>query len=345
MPDIKIIVLGGTGFLGRRVIESLKRATGVQISVAGRKGPLVVDLNDTRTFPLLHGADIAIDLASSPEAMPEALAIYCVKQGITLIETSADRAVLEELPRHLANTTGPGRVILGAGLFPGLSNLVARAAAETSSKALSLKLGISSNVFSGAGRATIALMAHAMSDEAISFRAGEPNFHPRMVEGESLQFPTGPQATVIAPVADAAMVRASTGVPNIAVFLSPRPAWIQSLLLAVPGPLRTSARFRHFVFWSLLLMRRYLFAEAASPVELVAIARDEAGKTRRVTLSTMDGMGAAGAAIAAIAMISRERRASLQAVSYVDQVMTLTEATTRLNRLVPPGAEVRIDGV
>src|SRR5688572_4018960 len=93
----RIVVVGGSGFLGSRAVRALARADGTEVIVAGRSGPLAIDLARPETFEALKGADVVVDVTSSHAASPDALATFCLGHGIVMLEASSDRVVVERL--------------------------------------------------------------------------------------------------------------------------------------------------------------------------------------------------------------------------------------------------------
>lgn len=145
---MRIAVIGATGFVGRRVVDALAGA-GVE--------PLVdrgIDLDDPATFTRLDGVDAVID-ASAPGHGTPALARYCLERGLRLIDCTAHAPTTGELVE--LGSAGPGAVIIGAGLFPGVSNLLA--AREPDARAILVEL----DPLSGAGGGTIDSLTGALA--------------------------------------------------------------------------------------------------------------------------------------------------------------------------------------
>jgi saccharopine dehydrogenase-like NADP-dependent oxidoreductase len=118
---MRIVVIGGTGFLGARTVRALQQFPDLTVEVASRRGPVVVDITRPQTFEALRGADVVVDVSNGTRSAPDALAAWCLEQGVTLLETTSDAEAVRRLADAVSSKPGPGRVVLGGGLFTGIS--------------------------------------------------------------------------------------------------------------------------------------------------------------------------------------------------------------------------------
>jgi saccharopine dehydrogenase-like NADP-dependent oxidoreductase len=314
---MRVIVVGGSGHLGSRAVEALRALPGgTDVRVAGRSGEVRVDLNDSSTFGALD-ADVIVDLANTSVAPPYELARHCIENGKVLLEATSDTVVIEELHRRFKDAKGTGAVVLGAGIFTGVSNLLGRAVATPGTK--SLQMGISVSPFSAAGAGTIALMTDLLGIDTSSWVDGQRVSGPPVSKGPRLPFPRGEAPTLHAPLAEAFMLHTSTGVPNVKLFFSPRPTFLQLVFLMTPIALLKTRFFRWFLGIYFTVLRRVLLSWKATPVEMVAIADG-----RKMTVLAPDGMRAGGEAIARMCQVLAQRKPE-KPVVFVDDVMTLEE--------------------
>src|SRR6185503_2448172 len=188
--DRRVVVVGGSGFLGSRAVTALKALDGPTVEIASRSSTLRVDLSDPSTYEALRGADVVVDLADATTFPPDALARWCLEHGIVFVETTSDMVAVDRLAK-IAAADPSGAIILGAGIFTGVSNLLARAAADRAGPGARLELAIRSSPFSGAGKGTVSLMASTLSVSAVSYRGGERVQHPPMGRGPRVDFPSG----------------------------------------------------------------------------------------------------------------------------------------------------------
>ena len=274
---MKIVIVGGAGFLGSRAAQALRKMPDLEVVVASRNasgsGSMRLDLNDATTFTALDGADVVANVTNSSIAAPDALAGYCLEHGIRFLEASSDGTVVQRLYETFHERTGtPGTIVLGAGIFTGMSNLLGRAAARGIANCESLELGIRSSPLSGSGSGTIALMVDALAMDTISYVDGARVKSPPIRRGPVLPFPTGVAPTLHVPLAEAEMLHASTGVPNVRVFLSPKPNVLQTMFMVLPAFALRNRFFGWFMRIYFTVLRRGLLSSRASEVEMVAIA-------------------------------------------------------------------------
>ena len=89
----RIVVVGGSGFLGSRAVRALLRAEGVEVVVAGRRGPLVIDLDRPETFAALEGASVVVDVSNSPSFEETAVMAFFTTSTRNLLKYAAAAGV------------------------------------------------------------------------------------------------------------------------------------------------------------------------------------------------------------------------------------------------------------
>jgi len=322
---VKVIVVGGTGFLGSLALGALRRVPGVEAQAASRRGEVRVDLADPATFSVLDGADVVIDLADATTTPPDALASYCLRKGLLLIETTSDLPAIDRIAQALRSAPGEGTVVLGAGIFTGLSNLVAHAVTQAGG---SVRLGIRSSPYSGAGKGTVALMASALSIPAVSFAGGRRVEHPPISRGPTMTFLSASAPSLRIPLAESVMLPASTKAEQVDVYFSPKPSLLVYAFLLIPGFLLRARWFGRFMAAYFGLLRTVVLSGRASTTDLVA-----EGDRGRVQLSAADGMRAGGVAIAAIACAAASSRRP--GCVFVDEVVQLDDIVARMHTIEP----------
>lgn len=329
------MVIGGRGFLGSLAVEALERVPGVAVEVASRSSALRVDLSDPTTFAALRGADLVVDLADATTSPPDALAAWCLQHGVVFLETTSDRPAIERLAALEGD--GPGAVVLGAGIFTGVSNLLARAAVERAGPGGSLELAIRSSPFSGAGKGTVALMASVLSLPAVSYRDGQRVEHPPIARGPRVDFPSGPAPTLRVPFAEQSMLHRGTRARDVEVFFAPKPALLVTAFLLIPISLAKTRLFAAFMRAYFTVLRRVLLRGRASTTELVARAKGPSGEAR-LAVSAPDGMRAGGLAIAAIVAELLGRAEPPRGVQTVDDLVGFEATLGRMKALGGEGA-------
>jgi hypothetical protein len=340
---MKIVVLGGHGYLGDRAVQALRGVSGVQVWVGGRRARapegVPLDLTRPETFAGLEGVDLVLDVADASKAPPDALARHCLARGITFVEASSDRAVVERLYDTLKDTPEPkGAVVLGAGIFTGLSNLLAAEAARRAGHARRVEWAARTTPFSGAGGSTVKLMTDTLRTPTVRYEGGARVLGPAVRRGPALPFPSGVFPTLETAMAEGPMLHHSLGV-DTRVYLSPYPTLLQWMFLALPSWLLGNGVFLGFLGWYFSFLRRVLLSGRASDTELVA--RAEGDRAVTLGLRVEDGMRAGGEALAALGVLLAERPPRGRAVLFVDQCVTLDEALAKLQAL--PGALSRVE--
>ncbi len=250
-PAARVIVVGARGFIGKKIMTAVTRlATSraidqpVELVPASRGGDFALDLSVPETFEKLRAGDIVVDASSSAAAEPDLLAKACIEKGATLLITSSDRSLVERLMTTFREVSGPGRLVLGAGIFTGASNVLAQAAARALPGATSLELAVSSSPFSGAGEGTVDLMVDSLAMPTRRVEDGQWVDAPSVSAGPLVVFPAAARKTLEVPLAEPAMVAASTNTPNVRMFFAPKPGLLRASFLILPSALRRLGTFR-----------------------------------------------------------------------------------------------------
>jgi len=330
---VRIVVIGGRGFLGSRAVRAL-RVAGVETVVAGRSGDVVVDLARPETFGALAGASVVVDCSSSHEVSPMALASHVLAHGGVLLSASSDAGVIDALLRAHRGSAGPGALVLGAGIFTGVSNALARAAFDALPGCEELVLGVRTSPFSGAGAGTIDLMIDVLGAPTRTVVNGAITTGGSIARGPALPFVEGTYATLEVPFAEPIMLHASTRVPNVTMYMAPAPSLLRLAFLSLPASLLRMRWARALMRLQFLLLRRFVLAWLGARVGLVAIAR-AAEESRTLALTVNDGFALAGAAIAAAALALAARTPPPRGTFVVDELVSLDAMLSRARSLAP----------
>lgn len=298
---MRILVVGGAGVMGTEVVRALKRVPHVEVAIGGRRGPVRVDLGDPETYPLLAGWDVVVNAADSLAAPPDGALAWVYDQGGTWVESSSEPEVIQRTLR-LRSVRREGRVVLGAGVSTGLSNLVAARAASRLQQCVKLDLGVRFSPLSRAGAGMVDRMIHLAGTPASWWQDGELQHGPPLSPGPLMPVGDGGERALAwrAPSAEVDLLHASLGVPSLGVHLLPRPAWLGPVLAFTPPGLFRWTPTREFARLAVRSVRQVLLRRVVSPVTLVAVAR---GSDRAVCrLHLADGLAAGGQMIAALAL-------------------------------------------
>jgi hypothetical protein len=336
---MRIVVIGGRGHLGSRAVATLSREPGVEVVAMSRRTTPRINLRDPATFAALAGADVIVNVSSSHDAPPDALARHCLDQGLVLIEASSDREVMERLLDAHRGKPAKGALVLGAGIFTGISNALARAAVDAVPGADTVAIGVRSSPFSGAGGGTVDLMADALAVATRSIERGARIETPPVAPGPALPFVEGTYGTLHVPFAEPVMVHASTKVPNVAMYMAPAPSILRLAFLALPLALVRTRLFGGFLRVYFSLLRRFVLKRVSTRVGL--LARASHGTTEKtIALSFDDGFLAGGAAIAATALAITRLPQRPTGTFVVDELVPLAPMLDGVRTLAP---SVRIE--
>ncbi|MBL8678667.1 MAG: hypothetical protein JNK05_05855 [Myxococcales bacterium] len=325
-----IRVLGGTGFLGSRIVTALGRLPGARVESASRHGAVRVDVTRKETFAALDDSDLVIDVSDATRTPPDELIGHCLERGITVVETTSDSRCVERLHQRF-RSANKGALVLGGGIFTGVSNLLARRAAEDVGRAERVRVAISSSPFSGAGAGTIELMIEAMRTATITFQRGKRAESERMLPGPAVDFGAATRPTLVAPFAEAYMLHESTGADTVDVLFSPRPAMLVPSFRWMPSWVGRTSVGRALLRGYFTVLRRWLLSGVASGVELYARA-EGAGAVRERRVFAPDGMMAAAWAVAAMAERVLEKRPN-DGACFIDDLCELDATIARANAL------------
>lgn len=329
----KIVVVGGSGFLGARAVAGL-RAAGLDVAVASRRAPVQVDVTRPDTFEALAPFDVVLDVSDTVSRPPDALIGWCLSRAKTVLEATSEAPCIERLHRAFAGTSG--RLVLGGGIFTGVSNLLAREVAKEVGGAAALTLGVASSPFSGAGAGTIALMLRAMTLPIVRWQAGQRVEEQAMRRGPVLDFGGVTRATGYMSLAEPFMLHETTGAPSVDVVFAPKPGFLVPAFMGMPPWLVRQGWFQAVMRAYFTVLRRALLAKVSTSVELVAEARAGDRHARR-WVHARDGMQAGGLALAAMTEAVL-RDPGWRGVRFIDDVCALAPTVARVNELA--GAEV-----
>ena len=139
-----VLIVGGYGEVGRRVAAHLLRDSELRVTIAGRtleKAAALASQLGPRAFPLRLDSDELMSVREALRANP--LVINCVdlgkfhlisesiQRGLTLLDATASYSYWQRVfsSKTHAETQG-ARILLGAGLIPGVTNVMAKAASD-----------------------------------------------------------------------------------------------------------------------------------------------------------------------------------------------------------------------
>jgi hypothetical protein len=332
---MKVAVIGGRGFFGSSVTTAFERS-GAQAKTADRRGAdgVTVDVSRPETFEALAAFDVVVNCSDSVRAPSRDILSWHLRRGGLFIEASADLRAIEAaltMRQTIPASDSRGTVLLGMGIAPGLSNLLA-AEASRSSKPERLVIGLRVSSFSAGGGGMAQLMAEALAQNAVYFDRGDRKEEPAASFTADLPFADGSRTGLRISLPESAMLARSMGVPSISTFLVPEPAFVRHLVRGAArfsGPAAKWALARLFT-----VQRSMLFRHVMTSMEICVLA-----DARARWLHATDGIAAGAAAIVAAAQVLAGRPPP-PGIVLPDECLTLDEVVARVRRA---GCDVHVD--
>ena len=262
MNNRDILIAGGYGVVGRRIAAELGPDYPGRVIVAGRRQALA----DEAAAAIGHGArgrSIDITVPSSIAAALEGVAVVvsCIDQpDRALLWATIERGLrytditprLTELGRgagyeriDAAARASGARLVLGTGIVPGISNVIARALADTLGGADEIETSLLLNAGDVSGPASF---DYFLQELAMPFdihvdgndRTVRAFSAPRLVEYPA---PAGARLSYLFPFSDQVLYPRTMGVRTAVTRLAIEPEWLSKALSVMHAPAsRTSSR-------------------------------------------------------------------------------------------------------
>ena len=305
-----VLVLGGAGYFGKQVVMALKAHNNLQVLTGSRQSKdRQIDLANPTTFSALQDCDIIINCTDTVKVQPDGAIAHVLAQGGTFIETTDDAKTLHRLIntwRGQNTTATAGRLIIGMGIMPGLSNIVAAALVRKSANVDTLEVAIRFNPLSGAGAGMNRLTAQVIANVGKRFVDGKLVNSPPMWFAPLIPFRDGYGTAVRTGLPEALMLGYSTSAKTTAAYLSTGSPILETALLGTAFAFPQDAIFKpiatDILSRAINEVRGGFLRNMRTPFEIVALANrrnwvQHDGDWLRVWLS--DGILAGGAAVAA----------------------------------------------
>jgi hypothetical protein len=305
---IRVLVIGGSGFLGSRTVQALAKLPGVQVTASHRGADSGVgarlDLAEPSTFSEMTKYDFVVNTSDTLAASPIRAIDYALYNGVRFVEAGAHAATMDELMRR---TRGPaadrdgwtGTLLLGMGLFPGLSNLLAKHVVRWVGPPEELNVVVRRNPLAGGGPGLVELMVRATQDDTVRYAEGTRVTEPPIRPGVRLFTGKKTVPTIGVGLPEAHMLHASLDIPSVATFVTTTPtlpSWMTSPLLRwMPTGPDAEKVFVPMMRRYLRTIRTGVFKGKPEFVEINVVT----GDGDQFALRTDDGMAATAYALAA----------------------------------------------
>lgn len=364
----RVLVIGSRGFYGGRIVTALRALPGVDVVLGSRTPRTVsdhpdglaierVDLEEPRTLGDGDRYDLIVNAADTIHADPDAAVRHVLQHGGCWLDVGADPRTTERL-LAIDLRDARGSVIPGAGLFPGLSTLLAHEAQrnlEIGDDALAIDLAILLEPLSGAGDGSCELMMEALETPSVRYELG------KRIEAATIgsiarhEFPgvARPHPAAVLAMPDTHLLHRDFPQATLTVSLGVDPSWFLVSLRTLATGLAIARRLgrwprallRHSTSPVLRLMRARLLRNRPTRIRMTATARDATnteGRRAVTTLDVDDGQRAVGVSVAAAAYeILRNSDARPPGICTLGDCTTLAAVLETMRAVV--GNTMRID--
>jgi len=316
---MRVLIIGGTGFLGSRTVQALAKLPDAHVTVGYRtrdgrarqaraNRPIPpstrIDLNDPSPFSEMKKHDFVVNTSDTLAAPPTLAIDYALYNGVRFVEAGAHSGTMEKLMRR---TRGPaadkdgwtGTLLLGMGLFPGLSNLLARQLLQWVGPPDRLDIVVRLNPLAGSGPGLVELMVRATQENAVYYEGGKRTSGPPIRSGIRLFTGRKTVPTVGVGLPEAHMLSASLGIPSVATYVTTiptLPGWMATPLVRwLPKGEGAEKVFVPLMRRYLRTIRTVLMKGKPEFVEINVVT----GNGDQLALRTNDGVAATAHALAA----------------------------------------------
>lgn len=341
MPRMRVAVIGGRGHLGKAAVAGLREQPGLEVVIAGRSShnDVRVDLQRPESLSALDGFDAVVNCSDSLAAPPDALVERCLRQGPLLLETAGEPVAMRRLLAAFGRPRpgDAGTVLLGAGIFPGFSNLLAAEAIAAVPGCTSIELAMRWNPMSAGGAGMVSLVPHLLMVPTHRVVDGRLVEGPSIGPGPVLPFSDGPHPTLHLAFTEPTML--AHGHPQlreIATYGSVDPDFMTGAFRWVPLWLMQRRIVRAWMWLQFTVLRRGLLRRVSARVRIVARARNPAGDEVVLTHESPDGIADGGRMIAAM-LLELAGRALPTGLQLPEALLTAEAIRRRLEPRTPSG--------
>lgn len=341
---MRILIVGGSGHIGEYIATSLRLNPEFEVAIGGRSPDryergVLIDVQNPDTFNSIDSYDAVINCADTYQLNPVPLFDYCMRNGKLFVETTADTSAYMQLYEAydlLPLEERRGVSVMGLGIFPGLSNIVAGNAVRNKKDCNTLNLHLSWSVFSGAGAGTCEVMVQALARPRVHIRNGEianaaPLGNPQSVtvfERTKSGFELG--------LPEPYLLFKSLKIANASTIVSTRPAG-PNVLMKLAHWLSRSGIFKS-KFVQFVLRHVFRFARVrvlrtrSTPLKIAAVAESTSDSTPFVEkVNCHDAFQAAAETLLCCLSIISKTPLPNPGVYTADQLFTLKQFREEVN--------------
>lgn len=351
-----VLIAGGYGEVGRRLAAVLVRSYADRVIVAGRSlerareaaalaggaRALAIDVNDAASIERALGG-VATVVCCVEQDEHRALLRAAAAHGLAYTDLTASAIWRTALALRGEAEASGARIVLGAGLVPGISSAMARAAADRVGPLESVQTALLLSVGDAVGPDSLSYLMRELTTPLVVTEGGRERTAACFSEPRAVDFPAplGRRIARRAPFADQYFFRRSLGVGTATTLLALEPRWMGALIAAAlrggGAHLLDRARFRSGVHYLVAAVKRRRGSDGV--FSLVVEAAGAGGRARYSLL----GHGQAEATATAAAITARmlcERAIEKPGVWFAEQVVDAQRFCAELGER---GLQVRSD--
>jgi short subunit dehydrogenase-like uncharacterized protein len=256
-----LVIYGSTGYTGRLIVDQAIRR-GLRPVLSGRNAdalraqaePLGLEwraasIDDASALDAaLRRATVVLHCAGPFSHTWRAMSSACMRARAHYLDITGEIAVFEGLHSRDAEARSAGIMLLpGTGFDVVPSDCLAAHLARRLPDAVSLSLAF--RAIGGASRGTLSTMVEGMGGPGAVRRDGRIVAVPQAYSTRRIDFGDGkPRDATTIPWGDVSTAYHSTGIPNVAVYVSMRPALRRAMMASrVVAPLLRSAPIKRFL--------------------------------------------------------------------------------------------------
>lgn len=323
-------------------MRALSRCEGVEAMASRRAGERRVDLGEPETFQTLLDFDLVINCADSLAAPPMAAARYLLVHGGAWVDMSAEPATVDAL-LALSVDEPKGHVIVGAGLFPGLSTMLGRYVSDLVSPCARVDVGVRLSPLSGSGPGNCRVMVDLMRQPGYDIHDAKRRQRPAIGPGRVLPYiGSGPASSLSVTLPDTALVRRVCKAPQVASQIALVPGWLAPLFSASQWLIDRAGMLREallaMTYVGLLLVRATVLRWAKTQIQLTAVANAGQPDETSRALAFADGRDGTAQGVAAAVLLWRDLDPPEAGTYCAAGLFGLDEALVRLTHagFAPP---------
>lgn len=194
----KVLIIGGTGHIGQCVAQDIQKQSQASVTVTGRKSPynqdfpcLQFDLNDQDQIPkIISNFDLVVHCAGPFHYRDGRVLRNCIEAGINYIDVSDHRSFhFQATHCHQAALEAGVTAVLHTGVFPGISNLMARKGVEALDEVESIHLNYLVGGSGGAGLTVMRTTFLGIQSPFMAWMNGQWQEVTPYSEAETIDFP------------------------------------------------------------------------------------------------------------------------------------------------------------